>query len=176
MYEVDIEREESGAWIARVPGVPGCHTWGRSLRQVKRRIREALSLWVEDADRAELDFREHLPGEMRRELAAVRAAREKAGEAQTEAVRVAAAAVQDLTKRRGLSVRDAADLIGVSHQRVQQLASMRPRVATAVANKSTAGRSVAAKKSSASGRAAAKSAGRARSSAAARRSSGSARR
>jgi predicted RNase H-like HicB family nuclease len=55
-YTVKIERDESGAWIARVPEVPGCHTYGRSLRQAKHRIREALSLWVDDADRAELHF------------------------------------------------------------------------------------------------------------------------
>lgn len=157
MYRVDVERDESGAWIARVPEVPGCHTYGRSLRQVKRRIREALSLWVDEADEVELDFREHLPADVRRELAAVRAARHKAGEAQTEAVRLAAAAVQDLTERRGLSVRDAADLIGVSHQRVQQLGSTRARLVTSTTSTSRARRAVSAKRSSGSKRVAAKS-------------------
>ena len=27
-YRLVIERDESGAWIGRVPEVPGCHTYG----------------------------------------------------------------------------------------------------------------------------------------------------
>ncbi len=53
-YRVVIERDETGAWIARVPGLRGCHTYGRTLNEVRRRIREALSLWVDDAETAEL--------------------------------------------------------------------------------------------------------------------------
>jgi predicted RNase H-like HicB family nuclease len=170
MYRVDVERDESGAWIARVPDVPGCHTYGRSLRQVRRRIREALSLWVDDASQAQLDFREHLPADVRRKLTAVHAARQKAGEAQAEAMRVAAAAVQDLTEKRGLSVRDAADLMGVSHQRVQQLASKLAIQGTRTAGERIAGPAGGTKRSSGSGRVAAKSVGRS-SRAAARRPS-----
>src|SRR5436309_356773 len=53
-YRVIFERDESGAWIARVPSVRGCHTHGRTLEQARRRLREALGLWVDDADTAEL--------------------------------------------------------------------------------------------------------------------------
>jgi predicted RNase H-like HicB family nuclease len=56
MYTVKIERDETGAWIARVPEVPGGHTHGRTLREAERRIREALSLRVEGADRADLEI------------------------------------------------------------------------------------------------------------------------
>lgn len=120
-YEVVLERDESGRWIARVPSVPGCHTHGRTLAQARERIREALSLWVEDADTAELVEDVRLPeialAEIRRSrLARSRAERERAraSESTSEAARVL---VGDL----GLSVRDAAALLGLSHQRVQQL-------------------------------------------------------
>ncbi len=53
-YRVVLERDESGAWIATVPAVAGCHSYGRSLVEAKRRVREALALWVDDADTAEL--------------------------------------------------------------------------------------------------------------------------
>src|SRR5205823_7530901 len=53
-YRVIFERDESGAWLARVPSVRGCHTYGRTLDQARRRIREALSLWVNDAASAVL--------------------------------------------------------------------------------------------------------------------------
>jgi predicted RNase H-like HicB family nuclease len=55
-----------------VPEVPGCHTYGRSLRQARERIREALGLWVDDADRAELVPDIRLP---RKAQAAVRRAK-----------------------------------------------------------------------------------------------------
>ena len=54
-YRVVFERDESGAWIVTVPSVRGCHTYGRSLHQTRTRIREALALWVDDAETAELE-------------------------------------------------------------------------------------------------------------------------
>ena len=30
-YEVRLSRDENGAWLAKVPSVPGCHTHGRSI-------------------------------------------------------------------------------------------------------------------------------------------------
>lgn len=53
-YKVVFERDESGAWIARIPAVRGCHTYGRTLGEARRRIREALRLFVRDARRARL--------------------------------------------------------------------------------------------------------------------------
>src|SRR5438105_14673333 len=43
-YTVIYQRDESGAWIARVRGVPEAHSYGRTLEQARERIREALSL------------------------------------------------------------------------------------------------------------------------------------
>ncbi len=119
-YQVVLERDETGAWIATVPSVPGCHSYGRSLVEARRRVREALGLWVEDAHGAELSDDVRLP---RDAVAAVRrslGAREKL----TQARDVAGSATTDAARRlvdAGLGVRDAAYLLGLSHQRVQQL-------------------------------------------------------
>jgi predicted RNase H-like HicB family nuclease len=120
-YHVDIERDESSAWIATVSGVPGAHTYGRSLRQVRHRTREALSLWVDDADRAHLEYEIHLPRDAR---TAVRRA-SSARKATLEAANVSSVATNDaaliLVTDCHLSLRDAAELLGLSHQRLQQL-------------------------------------------------------
>lgn len=120
-YRAVLERDESGAWIARVPSVPGCHTYGRSLVEAKRRIRSALRLWVDDADTAELVFDVRLP---RKALAAVDRsvrARRRSHEVREEATRATTDAAELLVRKLDLGVRDAADLLGLSFQRVQQL-------------------------------------------------------
>jgi predicted RNase H-like HicB family nuclease len=122
-YRVIIERDETGAWIAHVRGVRGCHTYGRTLDQVRRRIREALSLWVEDADTAELVEEIRLPGEARQAIRRSSAARTRAERGRDNAQRATTTAAKLLVERLGLGVRDAGDLLGLSYQRVQQLVS-----------------------------------------------------
>jgi predicted RNase H-like HicB family nuclease len=53
-YRVAYERDESGWWVATVRGVRGCHTQGRTVDEARRRIREALELFVDDARKAPL--------------------------------------------------------------------------------------------------------------------------
>jgi len=120
-YRVVFERDESAAWIASVPSVRGCHTHGRTLEQARRRIREALALWVDDAEAAELVEVVRLPPgtreAIRRSLRARRDAEERRAEAQATVREAARALVQELD----LGLRDAGELLGLSHQRVQQL-------------------------------------------------------
>ena len=124
-YRVVLERDESGAWIARIPSVPGCHSHGRSLVEARRRVREALSLWVADADGAELVDDVRLP---RDALAAVRRSgrsRARLAEVRSEASTATADAVSRLVDDLGLGVRDAAYLLGLSFQRVQLVVELR---------------------------------------------------
>jgi predicted RNase H-like HicB family nuclease len=51
-YRVAYERDEAGWWVASVRGVRGCHTQGRTVDEARRRIREALELFVGDARKA----------------------------------------------------------------------------------------------------------------------------
>lgn len=48
-FDVVIERDEEGYYIASVPQLPGCHTQARSLDEVTLRIREAVELCLEVA-------------------------------------------------------------------------------------------------------------------------------
>ena len=48
-YAVIYERDEDGWWVADVPGVPGCHTQGRTIEQARERILDALTLYGEYA-------------------------------------------------------------------------------------------------------------------------------
>jgi predicted RNase H-like HicB family nuclease len=53
-YRVAYERHDSGWWVATVRGVRGCHTQGRTIDEARRRIREALELFVDNARKAQL--------------------------------------------------------------------------------------------------------------------------
>lgn len=57
-FDVVIERDEEGYYVASVPQMPECHTQARSLDEVTERIREAvqLCLWVEGAPEQVLEF------------------------------------------------------------------------------------------------------------------------
>jgi predicted RNase H-like HicB family nuclease len=57
-FDVVIERDEEGYYVASVPQLHGCHTQGKSLDEVMERIREAaeLCLEVEGAPAQELEF------------------------------------------------------------------------------------------------------------------------
>ena len=46
-FDVVIERDETGYYVASVPQLPGCHTQARSLDEVTQRIREAIELCLE---------------------------------------------------------------------------------------------------------------------------------
>ena len=120
-YKAVFELDESGAWIVRIPAVRGCHTYGRSLDQARRRIREALSLWVDDAEDVVIEEQLRLPASARLALQRAKRARERAererSRAQEETERTARALLDEL----GIGMRDAGELLGLSHQRVQQL-------------------------------------------------------
>ena len=49
-FDVIIERDSDGHYIASVPQLAGCHTQARSLDEVMERIREAIALCLEVRD------------------------------------------------------------------------------------------------------------------------------
>ena len=57
-FNVVIERDSEGFFVATVPALPGCHTQAQSLDQLMERVREAIALYLEvEGDSAgELDF------------------------------------------------------------------------------------------------------------------------
>ena len=120
-YRVVYERDESGHWIASVPRVKGCHTYGRSINEARERIREALGLFVKNAARARLADDVRLPADVLHMIEAQRTARKRAERERKQAQAMARRSVRLLTRRLRLGVRDAAEALGLSHQRVQQL-------------------------------------------------------
>jgi predicted RNase H-like HicB family nuclease len=119
-YTATYERDEAeDVWNVHVKGVTGCHTYGRSLRQAQSRIREALAVWL-DVEPAVLSIRDQFPRALAAVAEDVTRARSTAERAGAKAQQQTADAVKALTEL-GLSRRDAAELLGLSHQRVQQL-------------------------------------------------------
>jgi predicted RNase H-like HicB family nuclease len=57
-FDVVIERDAEGFYVASVPQIPACHTQARSLDEVTERIREAIELCleVEGAPEQDLEF------------------------------------------------------------------------------------------------------------------------
>jgi predicted RNase H-like HicB family nuclease len=46
-FDVVVERDAEGYYVASVPALPGCHTQAQSLDELDRRIREAIELCLE---------------------------------------------------------------------------------------------------------------------------------
>ena len=116
VYERDAVDD---AWNVRIEGLEGCQTYGRSIRQAQSRIREALALWL-DRDPGTLVIDDRMPPKLAAVAQRASKARhdaDRAGARAQEQVASAAKALTDL----GLSRRDAAELLGLSHQRIQQL-------------------------------------------------------
>lgn len=46
-FNVVIEKDEHGLYVASVPDIPGCYTQGKTLNQVLERIKEAIEVCLE---------------------------------------------------------------------------------------------------------------------------------
>ncbi|OFW03562.1 MAG: hypothetical protein A3H96_20215 [Acidobacteria bacterium RIFCSPLOWO2_02_FULL_67_36] len=120
---VTYARDESGWWVASIREVRGCHTQGRTVDEARRRIREALALFVDDAASAKLIDNVKLPATAVKAIRAYATLRKRADQEDRRAALAARRAVRLLRGGKlKMSARDAARLLGVSHQRVHQLA------------------------------------------------------
>jgi predicted RNase H-like HicB family nuclease len=119
-YTARVRR--SGAWWAiDVPELPGVYSQARRLDRVESMSRDAIALYL-DVDPTTLEIRveTNLPSDLRRDFDALGRLRAEADRVQAES----SGAMRNLTHEllgRGLSVRDAATILGISHQRVSQL-------------------------------------------------------
>ena len=57
-FDVVVEKDSEGFFVASVPALIGCHTQARSLDELMERIKEAIELCLEvqEDDIEELDF------------------------------------------------------------------------------------------------------------------------
>ncbi len=57
-FDVVVERDAEGYYVASVPAFPGCHTQAKSLDELMIRAREAIELCLEVSGQSteDLDF------------------------------------------------------------------------------------------------------------------------
>jgi len=121
-YHVTYERDESGWWVASVRGLRGCHTQGRTVDEARRRIIEAMDLFIDNARSAKIVDDVKLPAAAKRAVRAYSTLRKSAEQQDRRAALAARRAVRVLRGGRlKMSARDAARVLGLSHQRVHQL-------------------------------------------------------
>jgi predicted RNase H-like HicB family nuclease len=120
-YTARLEREKDGRWSVELEEEPRVHTWGKTIDQALARMREAAALWFE-TDEASIDLtpKPVLAKTAMRTIDQARQARDQARHADRLAIEKMQRAAGELA-RRGISLRDAATILGVSHQRVHQL-------------------------------------------------------
>jgi predicted RNase H-like HicB family nuclease len=119
-YTAVYERD-GDAWLVAIAGEPRCHSWGRTLTAAHSHIRDALALWLDQSpDSLEILDEVRLPRELERQLSTVRQSKEALEHFQQTVTQATAQAAKALTES-GLSMRDAARIMGKSHQRIDQL-------------------------------------------------------
>ncbi|MGL5859590.1 MAG: hypothetical protein ACRC35_14535 [Angustibacter sp.] len=105
-----------------VPEVPGAYTQARRLDQVEAQVADAVATMLDlDAVEVEVEVEPVLPQDLAAELDGARQAAREATAAQAKASREVRAVAAALTAAQ-FSRRDVGALLGVSHQRVSQLA------------------------------------------------------
>jgi hypothetical protein len=127
-YHAHVERGDR-YWLVRVREVDRW-TQARRLREVEEMARDLVAVMLDvDADSFQLDVTYDLPDSVRRRLAEADRLRQESDAAKSAAAAESRAAARELVES-GLSLRDTAQLLGLSYQRVHQLVyEDRPRKA-----------------------------------------------
>ena len=121
IYRATVEREP-GWWVITVPELD-LVTQARRIRDIQPMASDLVAAWL-DADPADIrveveDFTP--PAAVRDQMDRAKRLLGQATREQQEAARLASDAVSVLVDELGLTLRDAAQLLGISHQRVAQL-------------------------------------------------------
>lgn len=112
---------EGSNWLVELDEEPRVHTFARTLAKAEENIRDATALWFENDDVALKHVYRDLPLETSDVVWAAREARVEMASAEDRALEVTREAAHRLMEVAGLSLRDAAHLLGISHQRLHQL-------------------------------------------------------
>lgn len=125
-YRVEAERDGRW-WVASMAEIKGAHTQARRLDQLELMARDVISLILDvPEDSFDIDIHASLPEDVEDLAARTREARSRADASADEANEFTREAVPRLLAK-GLPVRDVAVILGLSFQRVSQLArSLQP--------------------------------------------------
>ena len=119
-YTAVCERAERW-WAIRIEELPGVFTQVRRLDQAEAMARDAIAQMLGvRGETFEVDVQPVVPTDLRRLVAEARTARSRSEEASEAAARATRVAAAELV-RRGLTLREAGVLLGLSHQRIAQL-------------------------------------------------------
>ena len=120
-YTAHCQRSQ-GWWAIRVLEVPGAFSQARRLGQVERMVRDVVALALEVApDSFDIYVVVVLPEPSQHALDRAIELRHEAQHAAASAARATVEAIRTMVDRDGLTIREAGQLLGVSHQRVAQL-------------------------------------------------------
>lgn len=120
-YEVVAERD-GRSWLLRVPELPGVFSQVRRLDQAEAMARDAIAAFLDvPADTVEVAVVATLPEDIERDVAGVRELRAAIERSEREYADLTRRLATKLVEREALTVREAARILGVSHQRVAQL-------------------------------------------------------
>ena len=122
-FTVFFDRDETGSWVAQVKEAPATITQGRTLAETRRRIREALEVVLNSSLVRHAAFIEdiRLPPAARRALRTLALSRARLDREKHRMSEATDAAISSLLEGMKLSVRDAGEFLGLSHQRIHQL-------------------------------------------------------
>jgi predicted RNase H-like HicB family nuclease len=106
-------------WLVHIDEDERCHTWGHSIAEARRHIRDAAALWAERP----IDIIDRItpPPAAATAVGDYLSLREKV-DVLADELSAAQMNAADALRRAGLSMREAATVLGISHQRVGQLA------------------------------------------------------
>ena len=122
-YEVHAIRSERW-WALQCPELPGMHSQARTLEEADGMAREAIAMMT-DAPENSFDLT-IVATQWAAALNAEARTRHQANELRADAERQRILILQEM-KDRGISLRDSARILGISHQRVGQLLASEPK-------------------------------------------------
>ena len=122
-FDVIVEHNATdNVWYGHVAGEPRAHTFGRTIAALHTNLEEVIELWYE-LEPGHYDVIDRLEGldAATDVIDRLGEARQWLADAQDTVNRVTHEAADILVNKEGLSLRDAGNLLGLSHQRVDQL-------------------------------------------------------
>jgi predicted RNase H-like HicB family nuclease len=116
-YHATFDLDDSGKWLAQIDEIPQVHTFGPTLGKAREYVVDALALWLDVSATQVKDTVDFHPAVFPLDVQYV----VDEAIAMRVALECMAAASVGLVDDAHLSLRDASEVLGLSHQRVQQL-------------------------------------------------------